>query len=352
MTEFKSLFGIKPVLLAPMFEVTNMPFRLFCKEQGANGSFTEFVSINQLIFAFTNKLQNSNKVKYLLMTEEKEKPVGLQVFGYDQNHFEQLSKVFNVQKAGFDFLDLNIGCPVPKICNIGAGSKLLDDLPKLEKILISIKKNFPDIPFSIKIRAGYKKLLNFKALSEILNSLELLHVTIHPKLAINPNKDSLNNADHSISKTLVELVNHPIIINGGINSLEMANILLKETNAAGTMIGRQAQRFPWVFNSKYQKSVPNSEYITGINHFLDLSEYFGVKNFNMVKDQIFSMVRGFNGSKQQRINFPNKIQSIETIRKFVTNIEEYLINSDIDQVFRVMQASKTKELRLEGTFGN
>ena len=341
MTLFTKLFQSKPIFLAPMFEVTNLPFRLFCKEQGATAVVTEFVSVNQLLYVYKNGLDQPRNLKYQLQTDGVEKPVGLQLFGFEADHFKELGMYFDVQKHGFDFLDLNIGCPVPKICSIGAGSKLLDmeNLHKLEQILRGIKNAFPDTPFSIKIRAGYKKFLNFERFAELLNSLDLLHVTIHPKLAVSP-KDTSNTVNHEISKKFVELVDHPVIINGGINSLQMANDLLNQTGSAGVMIGRQAQKYPWVFNGKFQQEISTIEYIQGLEHFLDLNKHFGFGKLYMVRDQLLGMMRGFPGSKHKRLELQHKIESLDELFSFKIQLEEFFEEESIVRVKNIVEKPK------------
>lgn len=341
MKSFHKLFSTNPVFLAPMFEVTNLPFRLFCKELGADAGVTEFISANQLYHVFKNNLLESSNVRYLLSSNEKEKPVGLQLFGFDAETFEKLASVFDPVKLGFDFLDLNIGCPVPKICNIGAGSKLLkeENLPVLENILRTITKAFPDIPFSIKIRAGYKKPIDFKDFTEVTNAIDLSHITIHPKLAVNPNKDLPNQANHDYSQNLVELSTHPIVINGGISSLAIAHQLVEKTGAAGSMIGRQAQKYPWVFNSSFQEQISTKDYINSLNHLLDLTEKFGYGKLYMVRDQILSMIRGFSGSKQKRQELQRKIESLDDLRQYVSNLDSHFTFESLTSIKNI--ATKT-----------
>lgn len=342
MNKFTEIFATKPILLAPMFEVTNLPFRLFCKDQGANASITEFVSVNQLLYVFKNDTLDSNAVRYLIQTTEQEKPVGLQVFGFDPVHFSELGKILDIQKLGFDFLDLNIGCPVPKICNIGAGSKLLatENISKLELMLKSIKKAFPDTPFSIKIRAGYKKFLDFQKFADMINAIDLLHVTIHPKLAVNPHKEQPNVANHELTKQFVEVVDHPVILNGGITSINMAMDMMNYTKAAGAMIGRQAQKYPWVFNPQYQEAVPTQNYITDLHHFLDLNKEFGFGKLYMVRDQILGTVRGFSGSKHKRVELQRKLSSIEELYSFLGDVEQHFDKEGIEGVRNIVPKKK------------
>lgn len=342
MHKFTEIFDHNPILLAPMFEVTNLPFRLFCREQGATASITEFVSVNQLLYVFKNDILDSNTVRYLIQTAEQEKPVGLQVFGFDPVHFSELGKVLDVQKLGFDFLDLNIGCPVPKICNIGAGSKLLatENISTLELILKSIKRAFPDTPFSIKIRAGYKTFLDFQKFAEMINAIELLHVTIHPKLAVNPHKEQPNVANHELTKAFVEVVDHPVILNGGITSVHMASDMMQYTKAAGAMIGRQAQKYPWVFHPQYQESVPVHKYIADLQHFLDLNKEFGFGKLYMVRDQILGTIRGFSGSKQKRVDLQRKLTSTDELYDFLGEVEQHFVKEGLEGVRNIVPKKK------------
>lgn len=342
MNSFNKMFSTNPIFLAPMFEVTNLPFRLFCRELGADAGVTEFISVNQLYYVFKNDLLNSSNLRFLLDTNEKERPIGLQVFGFEAETFEKLASVFDPSKLGFDFLDLNIGCPVPKICNIGAGSKLLmeDNLPTLEKILQTITRAFPDIPFSIKIRAGYKRPIDFNVFAEMTNAINLSHITIHPKLAVNPNKTLPNQANHYYSQKLIELSIHPIVINGGITSISLAHDLLTKTGAAGAMIGRQAQKYPWVFSPLFQDQVPRKEYINGLNHLLDLTKEFGYGKLYMVRDQLLGMVRGFAGSKQKRQDLQRKIDSLDDLIEYVGTLENHFSDQGLESIKNIVSKPK------------
>ncbi len=340
MTLFTKLFKDKPIILAPMFEVSNLPFRLFCKEQGAAASISEFISVNQLVYVLRNNLDFPKNLKYQIQTDPREQPVGLQLFGFDSSHFKELGQLFDVQKYGFNFLDLNIGCPVPKICNIGAGSKLLaeENFSKLEDILKTIKKAFPDTPFSIKIRAGYKKYLDIEKFAEIINSIDLLHVTIHPKLAT-VSKDKSNSVNYEISKQFVKAIDHPVIINGKITSLSMAEDLMNITGSAGAMIGRQAQKYPWVFNEKYQQEIASTLFIDGLNYLLDLNKEFGFGKLHMIRDQTLGMIRGFSGSKQNRQELQHNITSLNDLYLFIEKIDKFFQENGIEKIKNIMEKS-------------
>ena len=206
---------------------------------------------------------------------------------------------------------------------------------KLEKILTSIKKTYPDTPFSIKIRAGYKRFIDLQKFADMINAIDLSHVTIHPKLAVNPHKDFPNITNHAISKQFVELLTHPVIINGGIISLQMANDLLNYTGAAGAMIGRQAQKYPWVFNPKYQERISTNEYIDSLKHFLTLTKEYGYAKLYMVRDQILGMVRGFSGAKQKRQELQHKISSLDDLIAFIDDLNTFFKTAEVSSIKNV-----------------
>ncbi|MHA2364503.1 MAG: tRNA dihydrouridine synthase [Candidatus Hodarchaeales archaeon] len=341
MLKFQQLFGKDPVFLAPMAGVTNLPFRYFCREQGANAVVTEFISVLSLYHNLKRRNLN-NQLRSLINTHYEEKPVGLQVFGYDPQHFSKLADYFDFFDYGFDFLDLNVGCPVPKVCQSGAGARLLasDRIPILEEIIRTIKIKFPDVPFSIKIRAGYKLPLNMPKFAEMLNSFDLLMVTIHPRLAINPSKE---NIDKNLTRLLVSECNHPVIVSGNITSLDKAILLKNETKTAGTMIGRSARRFPWIFSPKYQEGISVADFYTGLHHFIDLNERFGYSTLSTVRKQILQFLHGFPGSSQLRKQIHEKNLEFGELRRFVEEIKIQLDDSGVTLIPGITPTKTSKE---------
>ena len=139
---------IDKIILAPMAGVTDLPFRILCKEAGADITITEMVSAKGLMY-------NEDRADLLLLTDEKEKPTGVQLFGSEpQIMAEQAKKL--ADRGAFDFIDLNMGCPVPKIVNNGEGSALMKNPGLAGEIVRSIKEVI-DIPLTVKIRAGFSK---------------------------------------------------------------------------------------------------------------------------------------------------------------------------------------------------
>ncbi|MFW9928749.1 MAG: tRNA dihydrouridine synthase [Candidatus Thorarchaeota archaeon] len=329
MNAFSRLFSniSHPIILAPMAGVTHLPFRLLCRELGANAVITELISVQSLFYNLIGE-KSSNKLKSLIATTKMEKPIGLQIFGHSSSHFKKLLSKLDLIDLGFDFLDLNVGCPVPKVCNPGAGSRLLDSgkISELESIIKVITSTSPDIPFSIKIRSGYKQPLNIRKFSEMINQFELLMVTIHPRTAFQKYSTF---AAHSITSKLVDYCHHPVIANGDIDSLVKAEYITTKTNCAGTMIGRAARKHPWIFNPKYQEKIPNNEFSELLKRYVSYCIAYGYPTIAFIREILVHMIRGFPFSSDFRERII-KLQSMEEIRVLINNLGDFLVDNNID----------------------
>lgn len=340
---FQKLFGNSPIILAPMAGVTNLPFRFFSKQLGASGGLTEFVSVLSLYHTLKQHKLAINPVRWMIQTDFEEKPVGMQIFGFNPQHFAKLFKLPEFIKIlnNFDFLDLNVGCPVPKICNSGAGAKLLTQkrLPILREIIATVKKIIPDFPFSIKIRAGYKQPIDINKFTEMLNSFELLMVTIHPRLAISSYQNVPN---HDLTRQLAIICDHPVIVNGGIKSLASAKKFMNMTKTDGAMIGKAARHYPWIFSPKYQNVIPSNEFYSGLHHFLDLNEEFGYPNIVHIRNQMVQFIRGFPGSSQLRNQFQKKANNINELRSCIEEIKIVFDEAGISKITRLLSKNTSE----------
>ena len=318
-----------PHFLAPMAAVTHLPFRLLCRSLGADVVVTELISVQSLYYNLIGE-KKSIKLHHLIKTDMKEKPVGLQIFGHSKDHFSKLIKKLDINSLGYDFLDLNVGCPVNKVCLPGAGSRLLTDekLPILESIIKEICNKRPDIPFSIKIRSGYRNQMNIRKFSEMVNQFELLMVTIHPRTAFQSYKEPAN---HTITSELVDLCNHPIIANGDISSLHDAKQILSFTNSKGVMIGRTARKHPWVFDSRFQKNIPVKDYINILKSYLDYCMEFGYPGVYFVREILSGMLRGFHNSSSYR-NDLNSKESFSDLVNLINDLELFLEKYEITEI--------------------
>ncbi len=224
-----------PLVLAPMAGVTDLPFRLLCKEQGAGLLCMEMVSAKALAY------QNKN-TEGLLQIDPGEHPVSLQLFGSDPEIISRMAG--EIEERPFDILDLNMGCPVPKVVNNGEGSALLKDPKRVEEIISktvrAIKK-----PVTVKIRRGFdENHVNAVEIARIAESSGAVAIAVHGRTR---EQYYSGRADWKIIRQVKETVKIPVIGNGDVDSPQAAKRMLEETGCDGIMIGRGTQGNPWIF---------------------------------------------------------------------------------------------------------
>lgn len=223
------------LILAPMAGVTDLPFRLLCKEQGADFIYTEMVSAKGILY-------NNKNTESLLVVKEEERPVALQLFGADPVIMSEMAK--RIEDKDFDVLDINMGCPVPKVVNNGEGSALMKD-PRLAgeiiyKISRAIKK-----PVTVKIRKGFHTLdANAVEMAKIAEESGAAAVAVHGRTR---EQYYSGKADWDIIKQVKEAVKIPVIGNGDIFTPQDAKEILNYTGCDGIMLARGAKGNPWIF---------------------------------------------------------------------------------------------------------
>ena len=202
MRRTKEIFGTEfPVFLAPMAGVTDLPFRLLCKEQGCDAMVTEMVSAKALYYG------NKNTAP-LLETREEERPIGVQLFGSDPELMGQMAH--KIEGKGFSFIDINMGCPVPKIVNNREGSALMKDEKLAEQIINAVSKSVA-VPITIKMRMGWDfDHLNAPKIAKIAEDAGIKTITIHCRTR---SQLYSGQADWSFANKIREVVKLPIIVN-------------------------------------------------------------------------------------------------------------------------------------------
>ena len=227
-----------PLLLAPMAGVTDRPFRTICKNFGASIVYTEFVSAEGII-------RENIKTLDMIRFNESERPIGVQIFG-DSPEVVGKSARFIYEKYKPDLIDINFGCPVPKITKRGAGSAALKNLKLMEQIVSSVLSNVPDIPITAKMRSGWdsNSIVAIEA-GLLLEELGIKAVTLHARTT----KQSYSGySDWELIGELKEKLSIPVIGNGDVNSIDSYNEIKKISNCDAVMIGRGALGNPWIFN--------------------------------------------------------------------------------------------------------
>ena len=248
------------LILAPMAGVSDLPFRLLCREQGAGLVCMEMVSAKAILY----KNRNTEE---LLTIDSKEHPVSLQLFGSDPDIISEIAK--QIEERPFDILDLNMGCPVPKVVNNGDGSALMKN-PRLageiiEKTVRAIKK-----PLTVKIRKGFDDAhVNAVELAHIAQESGAAAVAVHGRTR---EQYYAGHADWDIIRQVKEAVSIPVIGNGDIRTPEDVAAMAEQTGCDGYMIARGAEGNPWIFRQ--------------ILHYFDTGEHLARPDFSEVTEML------------------------------------------------------------------
>lgn len=305
------------LILAPMAGVTNLPFRVICKEIGNPGMVcTEMASARAMF-------HNDDKTKRLFNTEGEKRPISFQVFGSDEESMEYATKYMN----GFaDIIDINMGCPAPKVVKNGDGSRLLLDLDKAKSIMEAVVKA-AKVPVTLKIRKGWDKdHIVAVEVAKIAEEVGISAITVHGRTRT---EYYTGKADWEIIKKVKESVNIPVIGNGDVVDEESAYKMFEYTGVDGIMIGRGSFGNPWIFrNIRHfletgEKLSPpsNEEKLEVIKNHIELA--VEEKGEEVAVKEIRKHISWYTKNLKNSSEFRNNMNKIETKKELVNYLEEY-----------------------------
>lgn len=301
------------IALAPMAGITDLPFRIICKRSGADIVYTEMISAKALCY------KNEKSIK-MLKTSVEEYPCVVQLFGSEPDIIASAVEHY-INDSGFEGIDINMGCPVPKVVKSGEGSALMMCPDKAYDIVRAVK-DVSGLPLSVKIRSGWNENeINAVEFSLLMQKAGADIVIIHPRTR---EQFFSGHSDWNIIKKVKDILDIPVIASGDITSPERAEDILELTNADGIMIGRAAMGNPWIFSQIKQYKTegfyikPSADEIKQqIKAHLDMALEGCVERYviaNMRK-HIFWYTKGLPNSAKIR----NQISSAES-RKEILDI--------------------------------
>ena len=273
-----------PFVLAPMAGVTDLPFRKLCKEQGAGLICMEMVSAKAISF-------HNKNTEALMEIDKCENPVSMQLFGSEPELMARVAA--EIEERPFDILDINMGCPVPKVVNNGEGSALLKNPELIVKIVKSVSSAIKK-PLTVKVRIGFEnEPVDIVDIAKRVEDAGAAAIAVHGRTR---QQYYSGTADWDTIRRVKEAVTIPVIGNGDVDSPEKAEALIKETGCDGVMIGRAVRGNPWLFRE--------------LNHYFETGEKLPRPSAEEVREMILRHAR-------MQIDLKGEFTGIREMRKHV-----------------------------------
>ena len=313
------------LVVAPMAGVTDRPFRQLCKKMGAGLAVSEMVTSNSLLYG-------SEKTKRRANHEGEVEPISVQIAGADPKMMAEAAK-HNVDN-GAQIIDINMGCPAKKICNVMAGSALLRDEPLVSQILKAVV-GAVDVPVTLKIRTGWdRQNKNAVQVAKLAEDIGVQALTIHGRTRADL---YYGDAEYDTIAAVKQAIQIPLIANGDITTPEKAKFVLDYTKADAVMIGRAAQGRPWIFR-EIEHFLQTGEHLPApevseiravmLEHLHDLYDFYGeLTGMRMARKHISWYTKGLKDSAQFRHNM-NTLQTIPLQLEAIDAFFEHLQTRD------------------------
>jgi len=296
------------LVVAPMAGVTDRPFRMLCKKMGAGLAVSEMVTSNSLLYGSAKTLRRANH-------EGEVEPISVQIAGADPKMMAEAAR-YNVDN-GAQIIDINMGCPAKKVCNVMAGSALLKDEPLVAQILRAVV-NAVDVPVTLKIRTGWdKQNRNAVAVAKMAEDIGVKALAMHGRTRACL---YMGDAEYDTIAAVKQAINIPLIANGDITTPEKARFVLDYTKADAVMIGRAAQGRPWIFREiehflQTGAHLPPPEvaeiHQVMLEHVHDLYDFYGeVTGVRVARKHISWYTKGLKDSANFR-HYMNQLQTVD-----------------------------------------